>query len=61
MPVCKILVITKKIVSMGIDFYAIGQRIQKKRKSQNRTQENLAEAISVTVEYVNQIERGSQK
>jgi transcriptional regulator with XRE-family HTH domain len=46
---------------MSIDFYAIGQRIQKKRKSQNRTQENLAEAISVTVEYVNQIERGSQK
>ncbi len=46
---------------MSIDFYAIGQRIQKKRKSQNRTQENLAEAISVTVGYVSQIERGITK
>ena len=36
---------------MSIDFYAIGQRIQKKRKSQNKTQESLAEAISVTVGY----------
>ena len=46
---------------MSIDFYAIGQRVQKKRKSQNRTQENLAEAISVTVGYVSQIERGITK
>ena len=46
---------------MCIDFYAIGQRIQKKRKAQNRTQENLAEAISVTVGYVSQIERGITK
>ena len=61
MAICKILVITKKIIFMSIDFYAIGQRIQKKRKSQNRTQENLAEAISVTVGYVSQIERGITK
>ena len=46
---------------MSIDFYAIGQRIQKKRKSQNITQENLAEAISVTVGYISQIERGITK
>ncbi len=46
---------------MSIDFYTLGQRIQKKRKSQNKTQENLAEAISVTVGYVSQIERGITK
>lgn len=46
---------------MGIDFFALGQRIQKKRKVQNKTQENLAEAISVTVGYVSQIERGITK
>lgn len=46
---------------MSIDFYALGQRIQKKRKSQNKTQEYLAEAISVTVGYVSQIERGITK
>jgi transcriptional regulator with XRE-family HTH domain len=46
---------------MSIDFYALGQRIQRKRKSQNKTQENLAEAISVTVGYVSQIERGITK
>ena len=33
---------------MGIDFYALGQRIQRKRKAKNKTQEHLAEAISVT-------------
>ena len=59
--ICKILVITKKIVFLSIDFYTLGQRIQKKRKSQNKTQENLAEAISVTVGYVSQIERGITK
>ncbi len=59
--ICKVLVITKKIVFMSIDFYTLGQRIQKKRKSQNKTQENLAEAISVTVGYVSQIERGITK
>ena len=46
---------------MSIGAYSIGQRIQKKRKSQNKTQENLAEAISVTVGYVSQIERGITK
>ena len=46
---------------MSINFHAIGQRIQKKRKSQNITQENLAEALSVTVGYISQIERGITK
>ena len=50
-----------KIAAMGIDYFALGQRIQKKRKSQNKTQENLSEAISVTVGYISQIERGITK
>lgn len=48
---------------MGVDFYALGHRIQKKRKAQNKTQENLAESVSVsvTVGYISQIERGITK
>lgn len=46
---------------MGVDFFALGQRIQKRRKSQKKTQENLAEAISVTTGYISQIERGITK
>ena len=57
----KILVRTKKIKQMGVDFYALGHRIQKKRKAQNKTQENLAESVSVTVGYISQIERGITK
>ena len=45
----------------GVDFYALGHRIQKKRKAQNKTQENLAESVSVTVGYISQIERGITK
>ena len=41
---------------MGVDFYALGHRIQKKRKA-----ENLAESVSVTVGYISQIERGITK
>ena len=33
----------------------------KKRKAQNKTQENLAESVSVTVGYISQIERGITK
>lgn len=46
---------------MGVDFFALGQRIQRRRKSLGRTQENLAEAISVTTGYISQIERGITK
>ena len=34
---------------------------KKKRKAQNKTQENLAESVSVTVGYISQIERGLTK
>lgn len=46
---------------MAIDYLSIGKRIQSKRKSQQKTQESLAEAISVTVGYISQIERGITK
>ena len=46
---------------MAVDYVSIGKRIQAKRKSQNKTQEALAEAIEVTVGYISQIERGITK
>ncbi len=46
---------------MSVDYVSIGKRIQAKRKSLNKTQEALAEAIEVTVGYISQIERGITK
>ncbi|MCB6367192.1 helix-turn-helix domain-containing protein [Intestinibacillus massiliensis] len=43
---------------MGIDYRVIGQRIKQRRKSIRKTQDNLAEALSVSVGYISQIERG---
>lgn len=43
---------------MGIDYRVIGQRIKERRKALRKTQDNLAEALSVSVGYVSQIERG---
>lgn len=46
---------------MSIDYTAIGRRIQGMRKKSKRTQENLAEYLSVSVGYISQIERGVTK
>ncbi len=46
---------------MAIDYLSLGKRIQSRRKLCHFTQENLAEAISVTVGYISQIERGITK
>ncbi|MBQ3826264.1 MAG: helix-turn-helix transcriptional regulator [Spirochaetaceae bacterium] len=46
---------------MSIDYRLIGQKIQTKRKTLHKTQENMAESISVTVGYISQIERGITK
>lgn len=46
---------------MALNFFSLGQRIQAQRKALRLTQEDLAEAISVTVGYVSQIERGITK
>ncbi len=46
---------------MSIDYAAIDRRIQGMRKKSKRTQENLAEYLSVSVGYISQIERGVTK
>lgn len=46
---------------MPVNYKIIGSRIQKKRKSQNITQEQMAEYLDVTPGYISQIERGVTK
>lgn len=46
---------------MAVDFFTIGQRVQKRRKMLRKTQEQMAEALSVSVGYVSQLERGVTK
>lgn len=46
---------------MGVDFKLIGKRIQTKRKLLDKTQEDLAEYLDVSVGYVSNMERGTTK
>ena len=46
---------------MSVDYKIIGGRIKAKRKAAGKTQEQLAEKLSVTVGYVSQVERGVTK
>lgn len=46
---------------MSVNYKAIGQRIKQKRKAMKKTQDNLAEALTVSVGYISQIERGATK
>lgn len=46
---------------MSVDYRLIGSRIKEKRKEAGKTQEQLAEKLSVTVGYVSQLERGITK
>ncbi len=46
---------------MSVDYKLIGGRIKSKRKAAGKTQEQLAEKLSVTVGYVSQLERGVTK
>ena len=46
---------------MPVNYKIIGNRIQLKRKSQNITQEQMAEHLNVTSGYISQIERGVTK
>ena len=46
---------------MNVDYFTIGQRIKSVRKSRRMTQEQLAEALGVSVGYVSQVERGVTK
>ena len=42
---------------MNVDYGAIGQRIKQVRRSRDMTQERLAEALSVSVGYISQIDQ----
>ena len=44
-----------------MDYSAIGQRIKRSRRARGMTQEHLAEALTVSVGYISQIERGVTK
>lgn len=46
---------------MAIDYSLLGKKIQERRKELHKTQEKMAELLSVTVGYVSQIERGITK
>ncbi len=46
---------------MKVDYSSIGRRIKDRRRKQGKTQETLAEALSVSVGYISQIERGVTK
>lgn len=46
---------------MSIDYTLIGRRIKQKRKKLGKTQDNISEALSVSVGYISQIERGATK
>lgn len=46
---------------MAVDYQRIGHRIQVRRKGLGKTQDNLAEALAVSVGYVSQLERGVTK
>ena len=58
---CIVLPITITNKYMSVDYFTLGQRIQARRKSLKKTQEMLAEELSVTVGYISQIERGVTK
>ena len=46
---------------MGVDYPLLGQRMKQKGRQVGRTQDNLAEALGVSVGYVSQLERGVTK
>ena len=46
---------------MKIDYSMIGRRIKEKRRGLKKTQDDLAEALGVSVGYISQIERGVTK
>ena len=46
---------------MDVDYRAIGRRIKMRRKAAGKTQDKLAEALSVSVGYISQLERGVTK
>ena len=50
-----------KMIPMYVDYSLIGAKIKARRRETKMTQEKLAEALSVSVGYVSQVERGVTK
>lgn len=48
-------------MALKIDYATIGSRIKRRRKQIKKTQEDLAEHLSVSVGYISQVERGVTK
>ena len=44
-----------------MDYYAIGQRVRRFRKSQNPSQEQLAEMVNISTTHMSHIETGNTK
>ena len=44
-----------------MDYYAIGQRVRRFRKSQNLSQEQLAEPVNISTTHMSHIETGNTK
>ena len=63
--ICMILTFPNKINigdhEMAVDYAVIGRRIKLKRKRLGKTQDDVAEALSVSVGYISQIERRATK
>ena len=49
------------MIPMYVDYRLIGTKIKARRREIKLTQEKLAEALSVSVGYVSQVERGMTK
>ena len=43
-----------------LDYKATGREIRKRRRAQDMTQEQLAEAVGVSVSFIGHIERGAR-
>lgn len=43
-----------------MNYQALGREIQKRRRAQRMTQEQLAEAVGVCVSFIGHIERGTR-
>lgn len=46
---------------MNIDYSLLGKRIKASRKKANITQEQLAESLEISTQYISQVERGVTK
>lgn len=46
---------------MAVNFEVVGAKIQQIRKYQRKTQEDMAEALNVSISYISQMERGVTK